>query len=237
MNNKYNMTTKQNILFAKRNLVDSIYKSAKLEGISVTFPETQSIIDGKNVSHLRIDELVTINNLKNAWKMLLTSVENIKFDYNYLCSLNSLIGNTLVESPGNLRYGEVKIGGTNYIPSIPTKEKISKIIQIQEKDNISITEKALTIMCKLMKVQPFFDGNKRTSMLFANSIMIKNGKGIISIPDEKREQFGELLIKYYEDDNCLEELKEWLYENSIEGIVYHNITQTNEAEDEDDLEQ
>ena len=38
-------------------------------------------------------------------------------------------------------------------------------------------------MCKLLKLQAFNDGNKRTSMLVANHELIKNGKGIISISD------------------------------------------------------
>lgn len=37
MKNKYNMTKEDNIFFAKRKLVDNIYKSANLEGIAVTF--------------------------------------------------------------------------------------------------------------------------------------------------------------------------------------------------------
>lgn len=52
---KYNMTMEENILYAKRNIVDSIWKSANLEGITVTFLETQAIFDGANVGHLRID--------------------------------------------------------------------------------------------------------------------------------------------------------------------------------------
>ncbi len=40
------MTQEENIFFAKRNLVDTIWKSANLEGVNVTFPETQMIIDG-----------------------------------------------------------------------------------------------------------------------------------------------------------------------------------------------
>ncbi len=39
MENKYNMTKEDNIFFAKRKLVDNIYKSANLEGIAVTFEE------------------------------------------------------------------------------------------------------------------------------------------------------------------------------------------------------
>ena len=39
MENKHNMTKEDNIFFAKRKLVDNIYKSANLEGIAITFEE------------------------------------------------------------------------------------------------------------------------------------------------------------------------------------------------------
>lgn len=68
LKDKYNMTTEENVLYAKRNMVDSIWKSANLEGISVTFSEVQAIYDGANVGHLRIDEIQAINNLKHAWQ-------------------------------------------------------------------------------------------------------------------------------------------------------------------------
>lgn len=55
MKDKYNMTVEQNIFVAKRNIVDYIWKSANLEGINVTFQETQKIFDGGNVGHLRVD--------------------------------------------------------------------------------------------------------------------------------------------------------------------------------------
>ena len=44
MESKYNMTQKENIFLAKRNIVDYIWKSANLEGIGVTYPETQAIL-------------------------------------------------------------------------------------------------------------------------------------------------------------------------------------------------
>ena len=52
---KYKMTQKDNILFAKRNIVDSIYSEAKLEGISVTFPSTYEIFNGRAVAGLSVD--------------------------------------------------------------------------------------------------------------------------------------------------------------------------------------
>mgnify|MGYP003405908956 FL=1 len=47
--------------------------------------------------------------------------------------------------------------------------------------------------------------------------MIDNGCGIITIAQENQPIFFEKLIKYYETyDN--KDLKEWLYETSIDGI-------------------
>ena len=60
------MTQEQNVFYAKRNIVDYIWKSSHIEGINVTFPETQQIYDGGNVTKLRIDEIQITNNLKHA---------------------------------------------------------------------------------------------------------------------------------------------------------------------------
>ena len=38
MLDKYQLTLEENIFLAKRNIVDSIYKESKLEGIAITFP-------------------------------------------------------------------------------------------------------------------------------------------------------------------------------------------------------
>lgn len=50
MKAKYNMTPEQNIFLAKRNIVDYIWKSANLEGIGVTYPDTQSVYNGMTFS-------------------------------------------------------------------------------------------------------------------------------------------------------------------------------------------
>lgn len=45
MKDKYKMSQDENIFIAKRLLVDSIYKSANLEGIAVTFAQTIDILN------------------------------------------------------------------------------------------------------------------------------------------------------------------------------------------------
>ena len=212
---KYNMTKEQNIFLAKRNIVDSIWRSSHIEGIDVTYPETQKIYDGGNVARLRIDEIQIINNLKHAWLFVLNSID-AENDLQLLKSINSLVGSNLIDRAGQVRVYEVRIGGTKWTPKIPNEEEVAK--KLQEFNTIhSVTDRAITIMCYLMKTQFFSDGNKRTSMLFANKIMIQNGKGIITIPIEEDEHFGEELTKYYETDN-MENLKKFIYDKCIEGI-------------------
>ena len=69
-----------------------------------------------------------------------------------------------------------------------------------------------------MRSQLFWDGNKRTSTIVANKIMIENGKGIIKIPDNKLEEFNILLSEFYSTNN-MEKIKYFIYENCIDGIV------------------
>ena len=80
MENKFNITREQNIFVAKRNIVDYIWKSANLEGIGVTYPETQAIYDGGIVNGLTVDNIIAINNLKYSWQFILESKE-INYDF------------------------------------------------------------------------------------------------------------------------------------------------------------
>ena len=217
LKDKYNMTQEQNIFLAKRNIVDSIYKSSHIEGIDITFPETQKIFDGGNVSKLRIDEIQTINNLKHAWLFVLNSINN-KNDLNLLKTINSIVGSNLVDKAGNKRNYNVSVGGTDYKPEIPDEKKVEKYINDTISDSSkTITDRAITIMCYLMRTQFFNDGNKRTSMLFANKILIENGKGIISVSVDKDVEFGNKILEFYEtNDNT--KLKQFIYDECLDGI-------------------
>ena len=127
------------------------------------------------------------------------------------------MGSNLIESPGKLRIYDVKMGGTNWKPEIPSVNKLNEVIE-NYLQNSNITDAILELMCKLMKMQLFNDGNKRTAMLIANHELIKSGKGIISISMEFKEEFGDKLISYYENEDKLEELKTFLFRSSLDGL-------------------
>ena len=219
MKDKYNLTLEQNIFLAKRNLVDNIYANARMEGLNITFPETKTILEGINVPNLKIDEIQCILNLRDAWKYLINNI-HADFNLDFICKINELVARNESIACGVLRQGGVQITGTDYIPEIPDEEDVKKqinnILQIE-----NATERAIEYMLYGMRSQLFWDGNKRTSTICANKIMIENGCGIIKVPDNKLKDFTILLSEFYSTNNK-EKIKQFLFDNCIDGIVFKN---------------
>ena len=213
MEDKYKMTLEENIFVAKRNIVDSIWKSANLEGIAVTYPQIETIFQGLGIQNMKVKDINAIVNLKHSWEFILENIEYL-VDLNYICKINQLIGEANVNPfPG------LSMGGTDWKPEIPDKEKVNDSLnKILESEN-SATEKAINLMLYLMRSQLFYDGNKRTSMMAANQVMIQNGAGIISVPIKYQEKFLELLVKFYETNN-MDEIRELIYNHCIDGIIF-----------------
>lgn len=219
MENKYNMTIEQNIFLAKRNLVDNIYSNARLDGLNITFPQTKTILEGVNVPELKIDEIQCILNLRDAWKYVINNID-LEFNLEFISKVNEFVARNESILWGQLRNGKVEITGTSYIPEIPNEEKvkndIAKILEIE-----NTTERAIEYMLYGMRNQLFWDGNKRTSTICANKIMIQNGNGIIKIPDDKLQEFTTLLSEFY-TTNEKKKIKQFIFDNCIDGIVFEN---------------
>lgn len=216
MEDKYNMSLEQNIFLAKRNLVDNVYASARLEGLNVTFPQTKTILEGINVPNLKIDEIQCILNLRDAWRYIINNIHE-EFNIEFICKINEFVSRNESLEWGKLRTGKVEITGTPYIPEVPDKGKIkqeiSKILEITNP-----TERAIEYMLYGMRKQLFWDENKRTSNICANKIMIENGAGIIKIPENKIEEFNALLTEFYNINNK-EKIKQFIYKECIDGIT------------------
>ena len=215
MKDKFDMTLEQNIFLAKKSLVSNIYRSAKLEGLNVTYPETQTILDGVNIAGVKLDDITCILNLRDAWRETLDTIAD-DLSLEYICKINSNVSRNESLEWGVLRNGRVGITGTNYSPEIPVNEDVetflSQILQIENH-----TLRAIKLMLYGMRNQLFWDGNKRTSMIVANKIMIENGKGIISIKEEFLFEFNKLLTTYYDTDKD-EEIIKFIYDNCIFGL-------------------
>ena len=189
----------QNIDFAKRHLVDTIYKQAILEGVATTFADTESIIEGGKVNNMSADDILKIVNLKHAWEFILNK-NVILSDTNFalLCQINKMVEEGFYYTAGKIRNVPVSIGGTTWTPDLPIESVVKEELEEIFNKQIDDVEKAIELLLYTMKKQIFIDGNKRTSVVFANHYLISKGKGIIVIPAELTEEFKNLLIPYYE---------------------------------------
>ena len=189
----------ENIDFAKRHLVDTIYKQAILEGVATTFADTENIIEGGKVNNMTSEDVLKIINLKHAWEFILNkNVILEKSSFSLLCQINKFVEEGFYYSAGKIRSVPVNIGGTKWVPAIPIESVVKEELEDVLNRELNDIDKAIELLLYIMKKQIFIDGNKRTSIIFINHYLISKGKGIIAIPAELTEEFKDLLIPYYE---------------------------------------
>ena len=215
---RFHLTPEQSLFLAKKKWDENVYCGMKMENRAVTFPQTQTILNGVNVPNVQLDDIQAILNMRDAWKFLLGTV-NEEVTFEYWCKLNEYIARNEALEWGKLRTGIVGISGTDYEPPIPNKEKtIEELKSILSTSNASATDKALEAFVWGTRGQFFWDGNKRTSLMLANKILVSSGSGIMIITDKYMEQFNTILLNYYNTGKS-EELKQFLYENAIQGMT------------------
>ena len=215
---RFHLTPEQSLFLAKKKWDENVYCGMKMENRAVTFPQTQTILNGVNVPNAQLDDIQAILNMRDAWKFLLGTV-NEEVTFEYWCKLNEYIARNEALEWGKLRTGIVGISGTDYEPPIPNKEKtIEELKSILSTSNASATDKALEAFVWGTRGQFFWDGNKRTSLMLSNKILVSSGSGIMTITDKYMEQFNTILLNYYNTGKN-EELKQFLYENAIQGMT------------------
>lgn len=203
---KYSLTRKQSEFLAKKMITDTIYCGIKMEGSKMTFPETQTIMDGVNVPNATLDDIQAILNMRDAWKYVLGSLDE-PFTLDYACKVNSFVARA------------------EHVPTIPQREEVEQHIIELQRLGLSTTEKALRYFVWGAKSQLFWDGNKRTSLICANKLLLQEGKGLLSIKDSDIPEFNNLLTGYYKEtggNSRQEKLINFLYDNSIRGITFQN---------------
>ena len=191
-----------NIAFARVNMKTNIYDQAVLEGVATSFPQTEEIIDNGKVSGMTATDVQKILNLKHAWEFILDKdVIASKSDYYMLSYIARLVNEGFFADGGRIRGVPVTIGGSSYVPPIPSEIDINDRITDIIEDDADVIDIAIKLCLYCMKTQIFLDGNKRASVIFANHYLISHGGGFLVIPEKEVPEFKNLLVKYYEGDD------------------------------------
>lgn len=189
-----------NLSFARANMKANIYDQAVLEGVTTTFPQTETILENGVVNGMTATDIQKILNLKHAWEFILDkNVVSSPSNYYVLCHIAKLVNEGFFSDGGRIRGVPVIIGGSSYVPPLPiehdVKEKISSIVE----KSVDSVETAIELCLYCMKTQIFTDGNKRASVIFANHYLISQGGGLLVIPEKDVPDFKKLLVAYYEN--------------------------------------
>lgn len=207
---------KINIDLARRNLVDSIYKQAILEGVATTYIDTETIVNGGLVKDMISSDVSKVINLKHARDFILNEgVISYPTNYAILCQINEIVEEGFSYTAGKIRTVPVSIGGSKYLPPLPYEPQVKEDLSLLLSKDPSY-EVAIDLLLYIMKSQLFLDGNKRTAVIFANHYLVSKGLGLIVIPAELVSEFKKHLINYYENKNQL--VKEFLYNKCLTKI-------------------
>lgn len=189
------LTREENIFLAKKYFVELVYNAAYIEGCNVTFPETQTIIDGAIINNVSVNDIQTVLNLRDGWRFILNSIDT-PVTLDYICKVNEYVSRNESLEWGSLRTGNVGISGTNWKPPVPIAEKVANKLKKINNINDSV-EKSLEYFCYGTKSQLFWDGNKRTSTMIASKILIADGQGVLTIDKENALEFNKSLLDFY----------------------------------------
>ncbi len=144
MQDKFNLTLEQNHFLARKNIVEVIHSISRLENVNTTFPQTKTIIDGMSVSGISTHDIQVVLNLKNAWQFILSSDRD--FDLAFACKVNSYVAYNESLAWGELRTGNVGIGGVSFVPTIPILAEVENCLNEFNQLPISATHRGLKTM-------------------------------------------------------------------------------------------
>jgi Fic family protein len=188
----------------ERLTIDLSWKSSKIEGNTYSLLDTETLIkENKEAVGHKKEEAIMILNHKKALDFIFSKKGNfVKISIKDLENIHSLLIEGLGVSKG-LRKNLVGITGTNYKPldnQHQIKEAIEKTLNAINAIR-SPLEKSLVASLLIAYIQPFEDGNKRTSRLLSDAILIAQDFCPLSFRSVEESSYKKAMIIFYETNN------------------------------------
>lgn len=185
---------------AVRDVPSLVYDAVNLEGVAMTLPEVQTLLDGITVGGHKISDQNMALNQADAWKHLfeLVSENNFSFSKPVALGIHKIAGKEEALEWGAFRTGNVTISGSDYEPPSP-KELEQVWASIEKEVNLcrDIYDRAITAFLKMARAQLFWDVNKRMGRFMMNGILLEAGYPIINVPAKRQKEFNQLMLEFY----------------------------------------
>ena len=200
---KYDSQTLINKEF-ERIMIEFSWKSSAIEGNTYSLLGTEALIKNNVVGKGKTkEETQMILNHKDAFNESIQNRERFrKLNYADIEHIHMVLTKKLGISK-NIRNGAVGITGTKYKP-LDNSHKIKEVAQemvalINEKE--SIFEKTFLVSILIAYIQMFEDGNKRTSRMISNAILLAHNSIPLSYRIVDIEEYKKAVILFYEMNN------------------------------------
>jgi predicted transcriptional regulator/prophage maintenance system killer protein len=209
----------------ERFIIELSWKSSKIEGNTYTLLDTEMLLkEGLKSNKNTESETRMILNHKKAFDYIFFNKESFKeISVKKIEEIHYL----LTEDLGikrNIRKSPVGVTGTIYKPldnEFQVREALESMVVIINKISEPYKKALLIILC-ISYVQPFEDGNKRTSRLIGNAILLANGLAPLSYRNVDEVEYRVASIVFYEQ-NSLEAFKKIFVEQYIFSCKTYNL--------------
>lgn len=204
-------------------LIDLSWSSSRLEGNNKSLLDTRELFElGEQAGALDEDTLMLLNH-KSAIEFMVDAVPTEGITVPVIVDLQAKLMKDLLKDSrdiGSIRRRVVNIDGSVYSPSnIPTllQETLESIVD-KVRHIRNPVEAAFFLWVNLAYLQPFSDGNKRTSRLSANMPLMLYNCSPLSFLDVERTDYATAMLGVYEQCNVAAavELFEFIYRRSIQ---------------------
>jgi len=188
----------------ERLIIEFSWKSSQIEGNTYTLLETEALIlERKRASGHKEEEATMILNHKKALDFILKNRGSFKnISLKKIEEIHSLVAGGLGISK-NIRKAPVGITGTKYKPidnQWQIKEALEKTCVLVNKEK-DIFTKSIMASIMIAYIQPFEDGNKRTSRLLGNAILLAASACPLSYRNASEEEYKKAVLLFFEQNN------------------------------------
>lgn len=185
-------------------LIDLTHASSNLENVPISWLDTKTLIEfGERPGGLTEQQMRIVLNHKAAISFLKEHGVQLAFTKRDLLDIHSLIIDGLIADPsavGALRSVVVRFDDSKYMPP-DNPHQLNEIFDEFCEKAAAITnpyEQVFFSMVFISYIQPFQDGNKRTSRIAMNIPLVKNALAPFSFADIRGKDYTLGLLAFYE---------------------------------------
>lgn len=185
----------------ERFIIELSWKSSRIEGNTYTLLDTEKLLkEGVMASGKSKQDATMIINHKKAFEFIFENRNNFK---EISVSKIEDVHKILIEDLGvknSIRSKPVGVLGSKYLPldnQFQIREALEKLCDAVNEMSDPYS-KTLILILGISYIQPFEDGNKRTSRLIGNAILLAYGLAPLSYRIVDEEKYREAVLVFYE---------------------------------------